>query len=307
MWQHACHRAGRRRPVRWAFRSAAVALAMAAAGCAAPGGANRQGPGTDPGGPGGTPILLRSADLRLPLDDYLPSLADADRLARTGRALVRRCMRELGLDYSPPEPGPSAGPRTWNERRYGLADPAAATRGYWPQSRAAAGTRRRPTVATAEEGAAVTGRGVQVINGRPVPPGGCGGEAQRRLAAHDPPGADRYLAQRLTSDSFFGSMQDPRVREVTRRWASCMKAAGHDYAGPLDPPKDRRFQGGVTPLEISTAKADVACKERTNIVGVWFTVESTRQSSLIEANRPALELARTAFQAELAVAAGVGA
>lgn len=294
----------------------AVALAVATAGCAGPGGGAR----LDPGAPDRVPTLLRSADLRLPLDDYLPSVAEVDRLARAGRALLRRCMREFGFDYSTPQPGPWAGPRTWNERRYGLADPARAAHGYWPESRAAAAraaaaraARRRAATApigaaaAAAEGAALTGRAAKVVNGRRVPSGGCADEAQRRLTEHDPPGADTYLAQRLTSDSFFGSQQDARVREVTQRWSACMKAAGHSYAGPLDPPKDRRFQRAVTPLEIATAKADVACKERTNLVGVWFAVESTQQRSLIEANRGALELARKAFRAELAVAAGVGA
>jgi hypothetical protein len=277
-------------------------MAVAAAGCSG-GTADRD---AGPGAAGGTPVLLRTADLRLPLDDYLPSLADAGRLARAGRALVRQCMGELGFHgYAPPDPAPTAGPRTWNERRYGLADPAEATRGYWPATRAAAG-RRTPSVATAAEGAAVTGR-VRVANGRPVPQGGCGTEAQRRLTAHDPRGADKYLVQRLVSDSFFGSQQDPRVRAATGAWASCMKAAGFFYAGPLDPPKDQRFQGAATRLEIATAEADVVCKRRTNLVGVWFTVEAAQQNSLIEANRPALELARAAFQAELAIAAGMGA
>jgi hypothetical protein len=314
MSQHAGHRAGHsaghRRPWRRGFRSAAVALAVATAGCAGPGGAA----GQDAGAPDRVPTLLRSADLRLPLDDYLPSVADADRLARAGRALLRQCMHEFGFDYVTPELGPWAGPRTWTERRYGLTDPAQARHGYWPESRAAAArgaavrlARRRAAAPTEAEGAALTGRGARVLNGKPVPPGGCAGEAQRRLTAHDPPGADQYLAQRLTSDSFFGSQRDARVRRATQQWVSCMKAAGYDYAGPLDPPKDRRFQRAVTPLEISTAGADVACKKWTNLVGVWFTVESTQQRSLVEANRAGLDRARTAVQAELAVAAGVGA
>jgi hypothetical protein len=87
-----------------------------------------------------------------------------------------------------------------------------------------------------------------------------------------------------------------------------MAAAGHDYPGPLDPPKDPRFQGAVaTPLEVATARADVACKQRTNLVGVWFADESRLQLSLIQANRRALELGWAAFQAELAVATGLGA
>jgi hypothetical protein len=305
MSQHSRERGGHRRPVRWVFRAALVALAVSAAGCAGTGATDRQDAGD--GASGRMPVLLRTADLRLPLDDYIPSLADAGRLARAGRLLVRRCMGELGFgDYAASEPAPTAGPRTWNERRYGLADPAQAAHGYWSASRTAAAVRRVPTVATAEEGDAVTGR-ARVVNGRPVPAGGCGSEAQRRLTAHDPPGADRYLAQHLITDSFFGSQRDSRVRAVTAEWAGCMRVAGYSYAAPLDPPRDQRFQGAVTALEVAVAEADIACKRQTNLVGVWFTVESAQQRSLIEANRPALELAGTAFRAELAVAAGVGA
>jgi hypothetical protein len=287
--------------------AATVALTVAAAGCAKP--SDAAGPAA--GDPGRVPSLLRSTDLRLPLDDFLPSLADRARLARAGRVLLSRCMHGLGFDYVAPEPAPTAGPRTWNERRYGLADPAQAVRGYWPDSRAAAARAgaaglRGGSVPTAAEGDAVTGRGAPVVDGRRVPPGGCAGAAQRRLTAHDPPGADQYLAQRLTSDSFFGSQQDARVRATTRGWADCMTAAGYPYAGPLDPPKDQRFSAAVTPLEIATASADVRCKRRTNLVGVWFSVESTMQRTVIGANRAALDLARAAFQAELAVAEEVG-
>jgi hypothetical protein len=286
-------------------RAAAAALAVTAAGCAGHGAPARPNAGAATSDR--APVLLRSADLRLPLDDYIPALADAGRLARAGRVLVRQCMRGLGFaDYAPSDPAPTAGPRTWNERRYGLADPAQANHGYWSATRAALAVRRVPTVATREEGDAVTGR-VDAVHGQRVPAGGCGSEAQRQLAAHDPPGADKQLAQHLITDSFFGSQRDPRVQAVMAAWSRCMRTAGFAYADPLDPPRDERFQGAVSGLEIATAKADIACKQHTNLVGVWFTVESAQQRSLIEANRPALELARTAFQAELAIAAGVGA
>jgi hypothetical protein len=301
MSQQVRDRAGRRRPVRWL-----AAVAVAAAGCAGTGVAAP----ADLDGSDHVPALLRSVDLRLPLDDYFPSLAENDRLAHAGRVLLRQCMRGFGFDFAAPDPPSSMGPRTWTERRYGLTDPAQAARGYWPQSRAAvalAGTaRRRAPAAGAGEADALTGDGAQVINGRPVPPGGCTAAARRRLTAEDPPGADPSLAQRLLSDSFFGSQQDGRVHGAIQQWSNCMKAGGYDYAGPLDPPKDSRFQQAATALEIATATADVGCKQATNLIGIWFTVEAGQQVPLIEANRAALQLARTAFQAELAVAAKAG-
>ena len=43
--------------------------------------------------------------------------------------------------------------------------------------------------------------------------------------------------------------------------------------------------------EIEVATADVRCKGRTNVVGVWFTVESAIQTRQIAANASAFEAA----------------
>jgi hypothetical protein len=285
-----------------------LAVGSAAAGCAR----SAAAPAAAPAGPAAAvPVLLRSAGLRLPLDDYQASVAESYLLARAHRALLSACMRELGLDFALPETGPPAGPRTWTDRRYGLTDPAQATRGYWAADRAAgsptaAAVRRRTAAVTAAEGAAITGRGMHVVNGRQVPPGGCTEEARRRLTADNPAGADLDLPAQLAGQSFFTSQRDPRVRAATQQWSACMKAAGHTYAGPLDPPADRRFQHALSQPEIATARDDIACKARTNLVGVWFAVESAQQRSLIDANRPALDLARRAYHAELAIAAKSG-
>jgi hypothetical protein len=282
---------------------AAIGIALALlAGCTRPpaAGPNAVGPGA--AGPGAAPVLLATADVRLPLDAYLPSIAETNRLAQASRALLRRCMAEFGVDYDVVAPAP-VGPRTWNERRYGLTD--AAQVGYWPRDRAAP-TRPRHRAQSAAVAALVTGTGAATVNHRRVPTGGCAAEAYRRLTAHDPPGADRYLAQRLGSDSFFASRQDPAVRAATLAWSRCLHAAGYDYATPLDPPRDTRFQGPTaTPLEISTARADVACKRQTNLAGIWYAAESARQTALVAANHTSLRRGRDAYDAELAVAAGV--
>lgn len=282
---------------------AVLAVGVVAAGCAHAG-----APAAAPPLAGPVPVLLRSADLHLPLDDYRTSVADSYLLSSAHRALLSACMHELGLDFTLPEAGPPPGPRTWTDRRYGLTDPAQAAGGYWAAERTgavgrtAAAVRQRTGKVTPAEGAAVTGRGAPTVNGHPVPPGGCADEAERRLAAHDPAGADLQLGQRLDAQTFAESQRDPRVTAVVRQWSGCMRTAGFSYPGPLDPSADPRFRHALSRTEVAVAHADLACKQRTNLVGVWFAVESGRQQSLIDANRPALDLTRRATQAELAVA-----
>lgn len=255
------------------------------------------------------PTMLNSADLKLPLDAYRFSLAQLRPLGQAHRVLVRQCMLRFGLDYRAPEPPPQGGPRTWNERRYGVTDAATAARqGYELVDRSAnrprSGASRRRTRDTRELSVLI-GRTDRSINGMKVPAGGCVGDANRRLAGTGP--ADRDLAQRLALNSYYRSQQDSRVQAAIRRWSGCMKAKGFDYAGPLDPPGDPRFQDGLPPREIETATADVACKKRTNMVGVWFTVESAYQGRQIERNREALTQIKQANAAQLRRAAALAA
>lgn len=72
-----------------------------------------------------------------------------------------------------------------------------------------------------------------------------------------------------------------------------MKAKGHHYAAPWDAGNDPRFRGPrSTPTEVAVAVADVTCKEKTNVVGVWYAVDAAYQKAFIAANKAALERAR---------------
>jgi hypothetical protein len=257
------------------------------------------------GGPN-PPQLLRSADLRLPLDDYLLSPSQLAEIADGSRTLVRQCMAGLGLD-SPAQPPPGPAPRTWNDWRYGLTDPTvAAQRGYrrgdHPPTAQPEPAAAQPR---AEQAGALTGEGARSIHGRRVPEGGCLGQAERTLRGSGPPGVDRDLAQRLSMDSFGYSRGRPRVRAAVARWSDCMKRRGLDYPDPFGPVKEPRFQApgaAVTATEIATAVADVACKQQINLVGIWFTVERSYQQSLVAENRAGLDRVRQANNAELAAA-----
>jgi hypothetical protein len=255
-----------------------------------------------------TPALLNSAALRLPLDAYLFSPAELRRVGEAHRVLVRRCMRRFGFDY---RPGASArvGPRTANERRYGLTDErAAAVEGYALEAhRLTSANARKSTKRTEDAGAlsALIGRGPRSIGGMQLPAGGGVGQPHPRLARSST--SDRDLAQRLSLDTYDRSQRDARVRAVIRRWSDCMTTRGFSYAGPLDPPGDPRFSKGLPPQEIETAKADVACKKQTNLIGIWFAVESAYQNREITQHRELLRKIQQANAVQLRRATVVAA
>jgi hypothetical protein len=255
-------------------------------GCAAP------GPAAAPRPAAGLPAAEPAPGFRLPLDDYLPSPAEAAELSQGYRDLLRRCMARFGLDYPPPGPA-GGGPTVRNERRYGLVDPAAAAiRGY----RFATGlpTRRPPPALSAAGRTALEGSAARVA-GLAVPAGGCAAQARRELTAADPPGADTGLAEALSVRGFTAAERDPRVVAAMRAWSGCM---GGRYASPFEP----TFTGPVTPAETATAVADVACKRQTGLARTWYAVESAAQGPLIGTNAAALRLAGAALRAELALA-----
>jgi hypothetical protein len=253
--------------------------------------------------PAPTPVLLESADLRLPLFDYMHSPTQGLVVTNAYRALLGRCMERYGLARPAATAArPLVGPRTWTERRYGLTEPAdAEAHGYGlgkrEPTRKASDTPDLGPVALA----VITGNGAKQVGGRAVPSGGCQEESRRRLAM-TPTDADPALPQRLSQLSFQRSREDPRVRAAVHAWSTCMRSAGLDYATPFDPMADPAFRTGTPHAEIATARADLACKRRSNLVGVWFTVESGYQRRLIAKNAPALEKSRTANQTMLRLA-----
>jgi hypothetical protein len=253
------------------------------------------------------PTLVDSAALRLPLDAYMFSPTELRLVGEAHRVLVRKCMRRAGFDYRPPEPSAQRPARTWNARRYGLTDAAAvAVHGYdldVPSANRTRIPRARRLPHNAAELRALTGGGHLADQRTQLSPGGCVGEAMHALAGSGP--RDRDLAQRLSFDTYYISQRDSRVQAVIKRWSHCMSARGFTYATPINPPGDARFRNGLGRKEIATAKADVACKQQTNVVGVWFAVESAYQDRQIAAHLPALQEIRKANADEVRRAAAI--
>jgi hypothetical protein len=264
---------------------------------------------------GAIPVRLSSADLRLPLDAYI---VDGTQLAQidNGRlVLTERCMRRLGFGTELSIARRDAPAKLLgNQRRYGITDEAAAAvygyrvpPGVIAEPTGGAGTDPSEKVElSAAERTALSGNGSKTVNDRPVPEGGCVGEARRKLAERGPRVDRPELAEILAGESFDLSRKDSRVRAALGSWSRCMKARGFDLAGPLDAANNPAFKTGSEPEAIATATADVACKKQTNLVGVWSTVEDAYQKRIIERNHEELRRIKDSLAAQLRYAAELG-
>ncbi|RIQ20328.1 hypothetical protein DY240_18435 [Jiangella rhizosphaerae] len=219
-------------------------------------------------------VVTDTTDLTLPVTAYLLSEEDLRLLDEAHTVALERCFERHGV--APPElPSlvPSV-PVTHTERRYGLADPElAAASGYHLGD----DDGEKPELElSAEQELVLFG---PAEDGMPVADGGCSGEAVGAVGGDlgNPEAAQRVDVRGVTL-----AMKDPRVREAFAAWSACMAAHGHDYATPWDPPNDPRFTGpSPGPGEIDVAVDDVACKEQTNVVGVWYAVDAALQTVMI--------------------------
>ncbi|MEC3992939.1 hypothetical protein VSR01_05010 [Actinacidiphila sp. DG2A-62] len=249
-------------------------------------------------------------NLVLPVERYLFSTADLEELQAAQGILVARCMKGFGLTYKAPPPGPGLGPRSRMDRRYGLTDAKmAASSGYHLADRDPRGVKpATPNPPDGEARAALTGesgtlgKSSPLVNGKTVAPGGCSGVAEKAIFGKDGSEIDDF-PQDLNARSFFVTKSDPEVQRVFKAWSDCMSGNGFSYPDPLAAIDDKRFRGATpSPAEIKVATADVACKARTNLVGVWFSAETefekgvirqsaSRLNGVLDGERKALDVA----------------
>ncbi|MFJ8789750.1 hypothetical protein [Streptomyces sp. NPDC102462] len=231
-----------------------------------------------------------TAGLALPIQSYLVTYDQQVTVLRAQQSVQRACMKRLGFDYDPPEPGryppPSADDANM-VRRYGIADLAQArTHGYHLAHDS--GEPPAYEVASAAN-AALTGRNAKGAAVAGVPEGGCLGESVRRIGE-----LDGSLASRLNNEGFDASKANPKVREVVQAWSACMRRKGYTSPTPLDAAKLADSLSAPTPSRAETdiAVADVECKKSTDLVQVWFKEETRIQDELIEKNQLALQEAK---------------
>lgn len=306
--------------IRTFWRSALIlACATAAAGCGAgsPSSARSSKPvlAVAQPVPSYIPTLATTSGLSLPIQAYLVPEENHTQMLRADGVLVRQCMARFGFSYTPPDfSTPAQVDNVTNmSRRYGVVDISlVGTYGYHkPKAKTpaapATGAPASHLMSSSEQlvflgnspGSGFE-RKSQVYQGQHIPEGGCSGEAQSKLGT----GMNERLAEDINDASYHQSLANPAVLATFAKWSACMKQRGYSLPSPAQAP-GFELAPSPTATEIQQAKADVTCKTRTNVVGVWFTVESAVQSQLIARNEEALTGLRNAEQSTLRKAAQV--
>ncbi|MYS20230.1 hypothetical protein GA0115240_117727 [Streptomyces sp. DvalAA-14] len=291
--------------LRQAMAAAVLLLATGLTACAHPAqvAARPPVPYTVPTPTGATGAI----GLHLPVERYMLTPTQSAQLSWVGNAMIRDCMRDHGFAF-PAAQRPDAGSATYSVmyRRYGVSDPASVrTWGYHaPVYGAQHDTPKSKDPVLSSVGAAEvlfgadpkTGRRVSSYHGRAVPEQGCSGSVDRLLGEHSgspqgpETGQDGVLA-RIKERSFADSMADPRTRKVFADWSACMASRGYRVADPMhaaDALPPSTASAAPSRAEIAQAEADVACKSATNLVGVWFAVESDYQLAALHEVGPEL-------------------
>nr|WP_285556277.1 hypothetical protein [Streptomyces hygroscopicus] len=225
------------------------------------------------------------------------------------QVILGRCLARFGFDYPDAGPQPTATSTALTtysllSRRYGVSDPDSVRRwGYHEPRGDSTGGKQTKTLLLAglspAEQKVMTGfdpatkRPAVSYEGRKIPPNGCRAEPDRALGAEPSPapgtaaGKTRAanvvdgLVTRLKADSYQQSLDDPRVVAAFKKWSSCMKRSGYHETDPMLAPGKFLSSPSPRPAEIGTATADVSCKARTNLIGIWFAVESEYQDAAI--------------------------
>lgn len=275
-----------------------LALLLATTACtAAP---QAAGPAA-PQAPGRPPAASRQAqNLRLPLDAYALTDADAHTLDDAEDILVRRCMSAKGFSWKTLPRIGAQDIEPLNRRRYGAIEMAIARHyGYHPPPDLPAIARRDRAWDERDRLPAAVQRAAYGPTGQ----GGCLKTAQRQLGGGSPP-PDFHAFNQLTGTALNASQRDPTVRRAMRKWSACMAKAGFRYSDAFAAAGSRRWEKTKHPTrtELATAESDVACKGRANLVRVWAAAEVRIQQSLIRENAGRLHRAKARTERWLAAA-----
>lgn len=278
-------------------------VAGAVAGCGAGGRARGVVPVPVP-----TPTSF--AQLQLPIAAYALTDAQSAQAQYIGQRIVHVCMAKFGFVYpSPGETGPGAAQlaaalEVGGSRLWGVSDPVAAREyGYDLPGGLTGSAPGKKAVLPAAELAVLNGPaspGGQ--GGQQIPRGGCIGQTSRELATAGIGYQGSVLVPQIAEESFVKTLSDPRTLAVFAKWSACMRAHGYVYSSPLAALADPRWNLNAPPTsaEIQTAVTDVACKFKTNLLGVTFAVQSDYENAMIERNAQELAQVKAVVAAEAA-------
>ncbi|MET9499720.1 hypothetical protein [Streptomyces sp. NPDC006552] len=247
----------------------------------------------------------------MPIHQALFSNDEIAELNSASIVLARECMRDFGVSLPEPPERTQIGPVNRMERRYGLADEKMAREhGYHLGSRDPRTAKKEKWGLSRDQRLILTGTSssngkqapkVTEFNGREIPSGGCWKVGERRLTPKGMTFGESSKIRELDRKGFMESEKDPQVQAAFSTWASCMTSKGYSYPNPYAPAADSKFQGNIeNKAEIKVAVADVNCKKRVNLVGVWYGVERSKQQSLIKMNSAEVQAAKKQKESQLA-------
>ncbi|MFI5761998.1 hypothetical protein ACIA8F_13770 [Streptomyces sp. NPDC051563] len=254
-------------------------------------------------------------NLTLPLEGYMASYEDQVAIEQAATNLQQSCMKDYGIDLTLPRAGANPPPSDNDaniERRYGITDRAEAEKyGYQLPPALQEHTKQPlrdlsdveveiltghtkpepPKASKAGEPVAGPGQGIKPAraehNGKKLKTGGCIGWSKDQLGVKQ---ADPIIVAQLAGDSLVQSMKEDKVIKAVAAWSSCMDGKGHK--GLADPYKamDQGVTNDAKPSQESIALAvdDIDCKKQTDLVKIWFDVESALQDKQIADNKSQL-------------------
>ncbi|MGW8887042.1 hypothetical protein [Streptomyces sp. NPDC055749] len=273
--------------------------------------------------PRATPDRGLAKGLSLPLEDYMQTYQDTVALDQASRNLQEKCMGGYGISIELPLAGTTPPPNDNDanmERRYGLTDRQAAARyGYGLSEALTRQVRQKMPELTDEEVQVLTGHSKpakpntpgaaraaepapESYKGKKIHEGGCSGWAKNKLKQPSPD--DLAFVSELNGISFTESMRAPAVKQATAEWSQCMKSEGYSAATPFEATEIApHVEGGpASEEEIAVALAEIDCKEKTDLVAVWFAEDSKIQKAQIAEHRDRLNGTRTRNSGAVAAA-----
>ncbi|MFD0418360.1 hypothetical protein [Streptomyces sp. NPDC127108] len=218
---------------------------------------------------------------------------------------AQSCMHRFGyrVDLTPHNSSPSPTlNQGMNENAYGLTSLSRARRYGYHLTKAEQGDgKTKDPPLTNRQKHALNGGATFTEGGQKLPAGGCRAEAERSLRKGAPSIDDEDYAAAVALDVGREVEKDSRVRSAFHSWSTCMRQKGFHYSNPMDPGDSDRFLRTAEPgrQEIRTAVADVECKRRTNVIGIWISVETVYQKIAIRVGGKKLHQVRRSLLVEL--------
>jgi hypothetical protein len=238
--------------------------------------------------------------LRLPLDTYSFSDAELYTISNAEDVLIARCLRGKGYPWELIK-RPTDAPDLRNRRRYGVIEAKIAQFGYHvptglltPISLERAYDKQDRTLSEPVKEAVFGANG-------------CGRQAAEALGAADD--FDQALLVQSSRSSLYDTLKEPPVAAALKSWRDCLHQAGLEYQDPLaamaDPAWSSNESAGPSKREITTATADVACKDKSALVETWHAAEIPVQDQAVKQHSSYFTGLRTKMADELDAAHAV--